>query len=127
MQPQIVHEAEVHRQHIRLKIPIQVEIDGVRYTVDDWSVGGFGVESIMTSRQPGEHFPVKLIFPFEEFEMSMRFAPAGWPTPRHPGSRRSSPSWETTPTSIGSRTPPGTRRWPSSPTSRASAARRLRA
>ena len=73
MQPQIVHEAEVHRQHVRLKIPIQVEIDGVRYTVDDWSVGGFGVESIMTSRQAGEHFPVRLIFPFEDFEMSMRF------------------------------------------------------
>lgn len=73
MQPQIVHEAEVHRQHVRLKIPIQVEVDGVRYQADDWSVGGFGVESVMTSRQPGERFPVRLIFPFEEFEMTMRF------------------------------------------------------
>jgi mannuronan synthase len=72
MQPQIVHESEVHRQHVRLKIPIQVEIDGVRYQVDDWSVGGFGVESVMTSRQPGERFAVRLIFPFEEFEMIMR-------------------------------------------------------
>lgn len=73
MQPQIVHEAEVHRQHVRLKIPIQVEIDGVRYQVDDWSMGGFGVESVMTSRQPGEKFPARLFFPFEEFDMSMRF------------------------------------------------------
>ena len=72
MQPQIVHESEVHRQHFRLKIPIQVEVDGVRYQVDDWSAGGFGVESVMTSRQPGERFPVKLILPFEEFEMAMR-------------------------------------------------------
>jgi alginate biosynthesis protein Alg44 len=72
MQPQIVHESEVHRQHIRLKIPIQVEIDGIRYQVDDWSVGGLGVESVMTSRQPGERFSVRLIFPFEEFEMIMR-------------------------------------------------------
>jgi mannuronan synthase len=72
MQPQIVHESEVHRQHIRLKIPIQVEVDGVRYQVDDWSVGGFGVESVMTSRQPGERFSIRLIFPFEEFEMTMR-------------------------------------------------------
>jgi len=72
MQPQIVHESEVHRQHVRLKIPIQVEIDGIRYQVDDWSVGGLGVESAMTSRQPGERFPVRLIFPFEEFEMTMR-------------------------------------------------------
>jgi alginate biosynthesis protein Alg44 len=73
MRPQIVHESEVHRQHVRLKIPIQVEVDGIRYQVDDWSVGGFGVESVMTSRQPGEHFPVKLIFTFEEFDMTMRF------------------------------------------------------
>jgi alginate biosynthesis protein Alg44 len=72
MQPQIVHESEVHRQHIRLKIPIQVEIDGVRYQVDDWSLGGFGVESVMTSRQPGERFQARLIFPFEEFELTMR-------------------------------------------------------
>ena len=73
MQPQIVHESEVHRQHVRLKIPIQAEVDGIRYQVDDWSIGGFGVESVMTSRQPGEHFPVKLIFMFEEFDMTMRF------------------------------------------------------
>jgi mannuronan synthase len=73
MQPQIVHESEVHRQHVRLKIPIQAEVDGIRYQVDDWSVGGFGVESVMTSRQAGERFPVKLIFMFEEFDMTMRF------------------------------------------------------
>ncbi|MEM7021191.1 MAG: alginate biosynthesis protein Alg44 [Pseudomonadota bacterium] len=73
MQPQVVHEAEVHRQHVRLKIPIQVEIDGVRYQVDDWSMGGFGVESVMTSRQPGETFAARLFFPFEDFDMSMRF------------------------------------------------------
>lgn len=72
MQPQAVHDAEVHRQHVRLKVPIQVEIDGVRYQVDDWSVGGFGVESVMISREPRERFPVRLIFPFEEFEMSLR-------------------------------------------------------
>jgi hypothetical protein len=73
MQSQVIHESEVHRQHLRLKIPIQVEVDGVRYQVDDWSAGGFGVESVMTSRQPGERFPVKLIFPFEDFDMTMRF------------------------------------------------------
>ncbi|MGH6899520.1 MAG: PilZ domain-containing protein [Geminicoccaceae bacterium] len=72
MQPQIVHESEVHRQHVRLKIPIQIEIDGIRYQVDDWSIGGFGVESVMTSRQPGKRFPVRLIFTFEEFDMIMR-------------------------------------------------------
>lgn len=72
MQLQIVHEAEVHRQHVRLKIPIVVEIDGTRFTVDDWSMGGFGVESEMSSRQPGERFPVRMVFPFEDFEVSLR-------------------------------------------------------
>lgn len=72
MQPQVVHEAEVHRQHVRLKIPIVVEIDGSRFTVDDWSMGGFGIMSEMSSRQPGENFPARLVFPFEDFEVSLR-------------------------------------------------------
>ena len=54
MKPQIVHEAEIHRQHVRLRIPIAVEVDGTRFTVDDWSMGGFGVAGPITSRQPGE-------------------------------------------------------------------------
>ena len=45
MRPQIVHETEVHRRHVRLKIPIQVEIDGIRHQVDDWSLGGLAVEA----------------------------------------------------------------------------------
>jgi alginate biosynthesis protein Alg44 len=72
MQPQIVHEAETHRQHVRLRIPIVIEIDGTRYGVDDWSMGGFGVAGPITSRQPGERFPARLIFPFEDFELTLR-------------------------------------------------------
>lgn len=72
MQAQIVHEAEIHRQHVRLRIPIAIEIDGTRYTVDDWSVGGFGVVGPMASRRPGERFPARLIFPFEDFELSLQ-------------------------------------------------------
>ena len=72
MKPQIVHEAEIHRQHVRLRIPIAVEIDGTRFGVDDWSMGGFGVAGPITSRQPGERFPARLIFPFEDFELTLR-------------------------------------------------------
>lgn len=72
MQAQIAHEAEIHRQHVRLRIPIAIEIDGTRYDVDDWSVGGFGVAGPMVSRQPGERFPARLIFPFEDFELTLR-------------------------------------------------------
>jgi len=70
--PQIEHESEIHRQHIRLRIPIGVEIDGVRYVTDDWSMGGFGVNSDIDSRQPGERFPARLLFPFEDFEIVLR-------------------------------------------------------
>jgi alginate biosynthesis protein Alg44 len=72
MKPQIVHEAEIHRQHVRLRIPIAVEIDGTRYSVDDWSMGGFGVAGPITSRQVGERFAVRLAFPFEDFELTLR-------------------------------------------------------
>lgn len=70
--PQIVHEAEIHRQHVRLRIPITVEIDGTRFVTDDWSIGGFGVLGQISSREPGERFPVRLVFPFEDFEISLR-------------------------------------------------------
>jgi mannuronan synthase len=72
MKPQIVHEAEIHRQHVRLRIPIAVEIDGTRFGVDDWSMGGFGVAGPVSSRQPGERFPVRVISPFEDFELTLR-------------------------------------------------------
>jgi alginate biosynthesis protein Alg44 len=72
MRPQIVHDTEVHRQHVRLKIPVQVEIDGIRHQVDDWSLGGLAVESVLTSRKPDDRFWVRLIFPFDEFELTMR-------------------------------------------------------
>ena len=69
MQAQIAHETEIHRQHIRLRIPIGVEIDSTRFVTDDWSLGGFGVAAEITSRQPGERFPARLFFPFEDFEI----------------------------------------------------------
>ena len=72
MKPQIVHEAEIHRQHVRLRIPIAVEIDGTRFGVDDWSMGGFGVAGPVSSRQPGERFATRVIFPFEDFELILR-------------------------------------------------------
>lgn len=71
MEPEVTHEAEVHRQHVRLRLPIGVEIDGTRHTADDWSVGGFGVAGPIRGRSPGDRFPVKLVFPFEDFELAL--------------------------------------------------------
>ncbi|GBD42745.1 Mannuronan synthase [bacterium HR40] len=69
MHTQIAHETEIHRQHIRLRIPITVEIDGTSYVADDWSLGGFGVANGIAGRQPGDRFPVRMFFPFEDFEI----------------------------------------------------------
>ncbi len=71
MASQIAHDTEIHRQHVRLKIPLTIEIDGTRYHVDDWSMGGFGVANAMTSRQVGERLPARILFPFEDFEVSL--------------------------------------------------------
>ena len=35
-------------------------------------MGGLGVAGPITSRQPGERFAVRLIFPFEDFELTLR-------------------------------------------------------
>lgn len=74
MANEIVHDTEVHRQHVRLRIPIVVEIDGARRTVDDWSLGGFGVLGDLPRRRPGDRFPVRLHLPFEDFELSLEVA-----------------------------------------------------
>ncbi len=71
MANEIVHETEIHRQHVRLRIPIAVEVDGARLTVDDWSLGGFGVLGDLPRRRPGDRFPVRLHLPFEDFELSL--------------------------------------------------------
>ena len=67
-----VHEAEIHRQHVRLKIPIRADIDGISFQLDDWSLGGFGVDSAPPRFREGEIFPVALTLPFEDFELTIR-------------------------------------------------------
>lgn len=71
MASEVVHDAEVHRQHVRLRIPIGIEIDGTRLTVDDWSLGGFGVLGDLPRHRPGDRFPVRLQLPFESFDLSL--------------------------------------------------------
>lgn len=70
--PAATHDAEVHRQHVRLQVPIAIEIDGARRTVDDWSIAGFGVNEALPGRRPGDRFPARLVLPFEDFELRLR-------------------------------------------------------
>ncbi|WP_027133937.1 PilZ domain-containing protein [Geminicoccus roseus] len=68
----VVHEAEIHRQHVRLKVPIRAEIGGAWFQVDDWSLGGIGIDAEPPRFREGEVFPVTLSMPFEDFELILR-------------------------------------------------------
>lgn len=71
MQPQIVHESEVSRQHIRLPIPAHVSIQGSVYPLKDLSSGGFCVEDIMGSFPQDRLLPVTLRLSFPQFTMDI--------------------------------------------------------
>ena len=65
---QIVHEAEITRQHARYKIPAKIEIEGQTYKLLDWSLSGCAIEGI-----PPEYCDenkcrkAKIIFQFDDF------------------------------------------------------------
>lgn len=67
----VVHEAEAQRQHVRLKLPLQVSIGDRTYKVVDWSVAGFGMEGLVPTPAVGDLLDVRLIFRFSEFQFTL--------------------------------------------------------
>ncbi|WP_457561258.1 hypothetical protein [Caminibacter sp.] len=65
---QIVHEAEITRQHARYKIPAKIEIDGKIYDVYDWSVSGVGIIGLPDEIYKRKYAVAKMIFRFDDFE-----------------------------------------------------------
>jgi len=65
---QIVHEAEITRQHARYKIPATIEIEGKKYKVYDWSVSGVGIIGLPDEVYNKKHVIAKMIFKFDDFE-----------------------------------------------------------
>jgi len=65
---QIVHEAELTRQHARYKIPAQIEIEGTKYKVYDWSVSGVGIEGLPDELFNKKFVVGRMIFKFDDFE-----------------------------------------------------------
>ncbi|QCT95238.1 hypothetical protein FE773_08545 [Caminibacter mediatlanticus TB-2] len=65
---QIVHEAEITRQHARYKIPAKIEIDGKVYKVYDWSVSGVGIIDLPDEVYQKKYAIGKMIFKFDDFE-----------------------------------------------------------
>ncbi len=75
--PQMVHEAEAQRQHIRINLPASIHINGQNYPLADWSVGGIsvvlenGVSAPADMRQNGSVVDSVLQFQFEGFALSV--------------------------------------------------------
>jgi len=65
--PQIVHEAEITRQHARFKIPAKIEIEGKIYKLKDWSLTGCAVIDL-PDNYVKKNLTAKLIFKFDQFE-----------------------------------------------------------
>lgn len=71
--PQVFHEAERQRQHVRLRFPVTVDLAGQSYPARDWSVGGFALDGAPANLSKGQMVPVKLRFAFAGFDLASDF------------------------------------------------------
>lgn len=69
--PQIVHESETQRQHVRVQIPARAEIASRTYMVKDLSVSGASIEGVDTPYIDGAQFNLTLTVPFESFSLNV--------------------------------------------------------
>ncbi len=69
--PQIVHESETQRQHVRVQIPARAEIAGRGYMVKDLSVSGASIEGVETPYIDGAQINLTIMVPFESFSLNV--------------------------------------------------------
>jgi alginate biosynthesis protein Alg44 len=72
----IVHEAEVQRQHMRLQLPIKVEIKGHMFEVADWSHQGIAlyVKPLLAHNinlKKDDLIDITLVYAFSGFSLNM--------------------------------------------------------
>jgi alginate biosynthesis protein Alg44 len=65
--PNIVHESEAQRQHVRLQIPAKVIVGDRVFQAIDVSVGGVSVQSDVKIADVGAEIVIKITFPFSDF------------------------------------------------------------
>ncbi len=73
--PNLVHEAEVQRHHVRVKLPAKVEINGTAYATRDWSTAGASVVVPANAdrnvfKEGKVHF-ARLLFDFSSFSLAV--------------------------------------------------------
>ena len=69
--PQIVHESEAQRQHVRVQIPATVFINGQEHAVKDLSNGGVQILDVTKLHKAGQTMDIVLSLPFDGFAMSV--------------------------------------------------------
>lgn len=73
--PQMVHEAEAQRQHIRISLPASIHINGINYPLADWSVGGISIlpanGQLPSGVTEGSNIDGVLQFQFDGFALSI--------------------------------------------------------
>ena len=65
-----VHEAEAQRQHVRLRIPVNIVLDE-NYQTYDWSVGGFAIDTAEPFDKDDSPMDLTLQFKFRGFSMQL--------------------------------------------------------
>lgn len=68
--PTVYREPNRQRKYIRVKMPINIEIDGVKYLADDWSLGGMKILDIDPGVYRGDHLTATIKIPFVDFDFS---------------------------------------------------------
>ncbi|MFA7276771.1 MAG: HlyD family efflux transporter periplasmic adaptor subunit [Pseudobdellovibrionaceae bacterium] len=73
--PNLVHEADAQRHHVRVKLPANIEIGGVSYEMKDWSTAGASV-SVPTGADAaifadGKVHDARLMFNLEGFFLTV--------------------------------------------------------
>jgi alginate biosynthesis protein Alg44 len=69
--PQIVHESEAQRQHVRVQIPAMVFLNGKEHAVKDLSNGGVQVLDVAEKYKVNQILALTLSLPFDGFSMSV--------------------------------------------------------
>jgi|GEM_PF-4964558 len=67
----VVREVQTKRQHVRVQMPSAVVLDGVKYDVADWSLGGFGLEGVEKNYTKGGQVKAALSFLFHGYAFTI--------------------------------------------------------
>ena len=75
MSVKVKRERPDQRRHHRVNAPLFVEIEGERYRVSDWSLGGLRIQGFKTTLPPrGDTLKLQITLPFQGFDVSFTAA-----------------------------------------------------